>query len=319
MPSVSISSSNGSSIIVNKQYLLRFTFTLADTIAQTDTLILNFPAGSNLVFSTSTVTSNFGVYPLSATYDTNTLNLNLYMQNQVRTFPAGSSLILTIGTYTAPPSIESTPSFTLTFFQNGYKKMVGTTTLAASPNTLSGTATMTAPSVNMVTSYTFVITITDPLSSTGKIKIVMPSSIIITTSLTSCATLTGNGTGLGLTAFCSFNSAENSVTLSALNSTASAIGAQTITIVMNGLKNPPSTAPTGVFNVFTYYRAYDASLVASGSLPGVTATTAFIATSQIVISASSYIVNDQVVSYSVQLTVSNPIAAGGYILIYIPG
>lgn len=105
MPSISISSSTGSAIVVNKQYLLRFTFTLADTIAQTDTLVLNFPAGSNLVFSTSTVTSNFGVYPLTATYDTNTLNLNLYMQNQARTFPAGSSLILTIGTYTAPPSI----------------------------------------------------------------------------------------------------------------------------------------------------------------------------------------------------------------------
>lgn len=197
--------------------------------------------------------------------------------------------------------------------------MIGTTTLVASPSTLSGIAVMTATSVNMVTSYTFTITITDPLSSTGKIKIVVPTSIIIATSLTSCATLTGNGAGLGLTAFCSFNSAENSVTFSALNSTASVIGAQTITIVMNGLKNPASTAPTGVFNVFTYYKANDGSLVASGSIPGVTATIAFIASSQVAISASSYIVNDQVVSYSVQLTVFNPIAAGGYILIYIPG
>lgn len=88
---------------------------------------------------------------------------------------------------------------------------------------------------------------------------------------------------------------------------------------MSGLKNPPSTAPTGVFNIFTYYKATDASLVASGSIPGVTATTAIIALNQVAVNASSYIVNDQVVSYSVQLTVSNPIAAGGYIMIYIPG
>lgn len=101
----SIASSTGAAIVVNRQYLLRFTFTLPDTLAQTDTLTLTLPSGSLLSFSASTVSSNFSVLPNTATYDQGTYNINLYMQSQGRTFASGSVLILTVGTYTAPVSI----------------------------------------------------------------------------------------------------------------------------------------------------------------------------------------------------------------------
>lgn len=102
---ISITSSNSSIITVNKQYLLRFSFVIPDTIAQTDTITLNFPSGTQLAFSTSTISSNFSVNPATAIFDSTNLILYLSMLNQGRTFSSGTTLVLTIGTYTAPPSI----------------------------------------------------------------------------------------------------------------------------------------------------------------------------------------------------------------------
>ncbi len=202
MTSLSISSSNGT-IFVNKQYSLRFTITVSDTISQTDTMTINFPTGTQLTFSASTVSSNFSVLPASSTYDSNSLNLNLYMQNQNRVFPAGSVLVLTMGTYTAPPSINPTGTFTFTFYQNLWPKMVGTATLTAASSTISGTVSMVSPIVNVNTSYVFSITTLDALTSTGKIKIIIPNNITIAISAVGCAQL--SGIGLALTASCSYN------------------------------------------------------------------------------------------------------------------
>lgn len=201
---VTITSSTGATIVVNKQYLLRFTFTLTDTLSQTDTITINFPASTQLSFSTTTVSSNFSVFPSNATYDSTTLNLYLYMQNQGRTFASGSVLILTIGTYTAPPSIETTSAFTLSIYRNGFIKMQGTATLTASSSTLSGNVSMTSTSVNANTSYVFTITTLDALSPTGKIKIILPSAVSILTSSTTCASV--SGAGMAISPVCSFNS-----------------------------------------------------------------------------------------------------------------
>jgi hypothetical protein len=91
-----------------------------------------------------------------------------------------------------------------------------------------------------------------------------------------------------------------------------------MSITINGIKNPSSTAPTSSFTVFTYFRNTDASQVATGSISGITATTALIDSSRVSITSSSYIVNDQSQSYFVQLTIVHPIPAGGYFTLLIP-
>lgn len=106
--------------------------------------------------------------------------------------------------------------------------------------------------------------------------------------------------------------------LSSINSSSLVIPAQTITITLSGIKNPSSTLPTSSFLITTYYRSTDISLVATGSIPGITATTAIIDPTKMIVSCTSDIVNDQNVSYSVQLNVVNPIPAGGYFVIYVP-
>mgnify|MGYP006872457695 CR=1 FL=1 len=90
---------------INKQYILRFTFTLPDTLALNDTLVVTFPTGTVLALNTGTVSSNFSVLPSSTTYDSNTLSLSIGLSNQNRSLAAGSVLFLNVGAYTAPPSI----------------------------------------------------------------------------------------------------------------------------------------------------------------------------------------------------------------------
>lgn len=104
MTNITIASSTGSTIIINKQYSLRFSFILPDTLAQNDTITLVFPSGSIFSLSVSNISSNFSVNPNSTAYDVTTTTMNLFMTNQGRTFGMGSLLVLTVGTYTAPPS-----------------------------------------------------------------------------------------------------------------------------------------------------------------------------------------------------------------------
>lgn len=131
---------------------------------------------------------------------------------------------------------------------------------------------MLSSTVNANTSYTFKITLLDAISSAGKIKITFPTTITILGSSPSCATLTG--TGVAIQPVCAYNLVENSITLTSLNSSASDIGAQTLTIIISGLKNPDSIRPSGSFTVTSYYKGTDISLVAVGTIGQVTATVA---------------------------------------------
>jgi L-serine deaminase len=81
--------------------------------------------------------------------------------------------------------------------------MQGTATLTATPSTVSGTATITSTTVNTNTSYLFSLTTIDPLSSSGRIKIIFPNTVTILTSSSSCASVVG--TGMAIAPVCSFN------------------------------------------------------------------------------------------------------------------
>ena len=135
-------------MVVNSPYNIKFSFTLPDTMSQTDTLTITFPSGTELTFSTGTVVSNFGVIPASSVYDAVTLKLTFTMAQQGRTFSVGTSQSIQFGSYKAPPSTLPTTAFTLTVWNSGYKKMEGTVTLTASASTVSGSVTPLSSLVN---------------------------------------------------------------------------------------------------------------------------------------------------------------------------
>jgi hypothetical protein len=83
--------------------------------------------------------------------------------------------------------------------------MVGSTNLVASTSTVSCSVSIGSTAVNANTTYIFTIVTNDPISSSGKIKIVFPNTISILSTSNSCANI--NGGGLVVTPFCSYNNA----------------------------------------------------------------------------------------------------------------
>lgn len=172
---------------------------------------------------------------------------------------------------------------------NGFPKMSASATLVALPGACTGTASMSNTTVFANTSYIFAVGIGHALSPSGRIRLILPSSISILTSATNCARVTG--TGITPAPLCTYNLGENSITLSAMNSTAGIIPVQTLIINITGLGNPGSVAPSGQFQIRTFYRSTDSSLVATGVMASVTATIASIPSMAVSVVPSSPIVN----------------------------
>lgn len=103
-----------------------------------------------------------------------------------------------------------------------------------------------------------------------------------------------------------------------LNSSISSISPSNIIIIINGLKNPASTAPTSNFIISTYYTNNYSSLVAIGTLPGVAAMPAKIDPNNVTIVFDSYTVNAYNVTCNISVYIQNYIPQDGFILIYFP-
>lgn len=166
-------------------------------------MTVTIPSPSSLTLSISNISSNFSILPNLTTYDTGSGILNLTMQNQGRTFSVGTYIVLTIGLYTAPATIEPTGNFVVSIYRNGYVKMQGTATIIAQPGSLTSTVNILSAYVNANTSYTFSIVTNDAISSSGKIKIILPSAINILATSTSCATV--SAANMAIYPYCSYN------------------------------------------------------------------------------------------------------------------
>jgi hypothetical protein len=190
---------------------------------------------------------------------------------------------------------------------------VGYQSISAVPSTLTPALFgRTSGVVNVVTAYTFTVVLTDGLGSTGRIRIMFPSDVTISTNSQSCASLTGTNVNSNPT--CNINLAGAYIDLINLNATANSnIVPQTLTFIINGIQNPPSTAQMGNFLVKSYFKNDDAYLVATGTTSSVIySTQASIDVSDVSIQASSYTVLNSSVTYTIKLNISNPIPLGGY-------
>lgn len=85
---------------------------------------------------------------------------------------------------------------------NNYPKMVSYQTVQAVTGSLSGSANMATTTVNVVTSYSFSITISNLITSGGYMKMTFPKIISITNS-TSCAVI--SGISMNSIPLCTFN------------------------------------------------------------------------------------------------------------------
>jgi hypothetical protein len=214
----------------------------------------------------------------------------------------------------APPNTLTTGNFQLQIVSNNFPRMVSYKTIQAVTGSLSGTATIGVATVNVVSTYTFSITISDPITSGGFMVMGFPTSL----GLSNSTSVIASGTSLYSNPTCVYSAVSNSLTLTNLNSTTSNIPAQTFTLTISGITNPPSTATTGPFTLTTYYNSSASAAVDSGSIPGVTATSAAIDYTKFVVTSSSPTTSDTTVTYYFSFVVQNPIPVGGFVMIYFP-
>lgn len=225
------------------------------------------------------------------------------------------SLFVYITNFVAPPSTLTTNNFQLQIMSNNYPKMVSFQTIQATTGALTGTATMSTTTVNAVANYRFSITISNPITSGGFMKMILPSILTVANS-TTCAVITG--TSMNSIPTCAMNTIDSSITFTNLNSSTSTIPAQTFTLVLSNVKNPPSTKTTDAFTLSTYYNSSSSAGVDAGSIGGVTATPATIDYTKISVLSSSLITSDTTVTYYFSFVVQDPIPAGGFIIVYFP-
>jgi hypothetical protein len=194
--------------------------------------------------------------------------------------------------------------------------MSGSVSLIAVSGTLTASASMVNTKVSKNTSYVFSITMTNPLSSLGMIKIVLPSQVSISTNSSSCALLVG--IGVNSVPFCTFSSSANSILISNLNSSTANIAAQNLQLTINGLTNPTDTSTSSSFTIITYFSNTEAGVTDTGVAAGVTATIGTIDISTVTIIPSSYVVYATGVTYTTSFNNTYTIPQNGYISITIP-
>lgn len=303
---------------VNKVYTIKFNFNTLDIFGGTDSIAITFPSSTSLSGFSYDQVGGSNSYSSSSSYLAQTLTL--YPSSTATFSAAENPFFIVVPNFNSPPSTQQTGSFTLTILNNGYPKMVSTQSIIATMGTLTGTVTAVSTIVNVVTSYVFAITTTGALTSGGRVKLTLPTSIILTNTSPTCASLSGSAptSTLSSTPVCSYSAIDNSITFSSLNSSTTAIPAQTLTFTVNALQNPSSTLKTASFTATTFYTSTDSGKVDTGTMEGVTASPATIDSSKVAIYSSSITTSATGVSYYFSFVVANPIPIGGYVLIDFP-
>lgn len=223
-----------------------------------------------------------------------------------------SFLVINFNTMTAPPSIKESDTILVEVLRNGFRKMIGTTTVQAEKSTITFTVTPQSLVVNAQTLYLFTITLNDKLASGGWLEIYFPSTVTLPSTINSISMV---GTSMKSSPTVTVDLLQHKLTITSLNSSASQIPTQTFTITLGMITNPGSTKPSLGFNVMTYYQAGSEYLVASGTAGGITATAGLLRSSDVVIGKSSDVVLAGAVDYTISFVTLNEIPQNGVIKI----
>lgn len=153
-------------LVVNRNVSLRFSINLVDTINSLDNFIFVFPTGSRIFTPTFAGPMTFTSASLSGT----SVSVS-QSTSPLRTFASGYILNITMSTFTAPPSTQTSSPILMYINRDGATKMVGSATIQAVMSSLNYTVTPDSNLVNQNTTYVFNVTISDAILPTGRIKI----------------------------------------------------------------------------------------------------------------------------------------------------
>lgn len=182
-----IGEQNNNPMIVNQQYTIKFNITTVTPMSQSDNAVIVFPTGTTISnINNATTTSTFGISKTTFIDQ----NLSVYFSGNT-TLNSSRNWYISISNFVAPPSTAPTDNFVFYVMSKGYPRMVATQSLTVSVSSLSGSVVLSNSTVNQPASYTFSITINDPITPAGQIKIFFPS--VLTLAITSsCASISGS-------------------------------------------------------------------------------------------------------------------------------
>ncbi len=301
---------------------LSFSFILPDTISNNDYFIISFPTGTTIAYTTRTGSISIQ----SATYNSTNTSLILFQSSTNPNYPVNTAITLTFIRYRAPPSIRPTNSITLTVYSFCCAKMTASATVTALNNNYTLTASASSTTVNAYTTYAFSFTMTDPLSSTGYISLILDPNLCRTASqistITSNLSIAINGTNIKsipstqIVAVTVNASSTYSLVFTNLNTSTSNIPAQTLTIRVSNLLNYPSVLTMTHFSLSTYHTSSSNDLVANANYSNsITLQTGSITFLSITSTATATYTFG---TLSIQINHQNPIPANGYLMIIFP-
>lgn len=95
----------GLPLTVNQQYTIRFMFETVDTFNLNDYFEIEFPPESIFSFNPNTLSGGITLVRPNATYSTSILRCYMNPLLSVKNYVAPFIMFISVGTYTAPPSI----------------------------------------------------------------------------------------------------------------------------------------------------------------------------------------------------------------------
>lgn len=202
--------------------------------------------------------------------------------------------------------------------------MVGSASITAIANNYTLLVSPNSSVVNVFTRYNFTFTMSDALTSTGYLVIILDPQLCVTTAqrttITTNLSITISGSSINtspstqISTTTSNGSSTYQLLLSNLN-TSSTIPTQTVSILVNNLLNPASVTTINSFALSTYY-SNSADLVAnanySSSFMLQTGTLSLLS----VTSTASTTYTFTVLTLNIQNT--NPIPVNGFIMLTLP-
>ena len=321
MTNYAIARNTGTAMGPNTNLAISISFIISDYISNTDYFQIVFPSDTVITFIFLT---SLPIPKSSENYTSSNTTITVFQGNNPVYAPSTSNTI-TFLNYKTPPSTEPTAAITTYVMSNGYPKMQASTSLTIDPANYTIGVTVSDTVVNTLTTYTVTVTTLDQLLSSGYITLALDPWLTNTAEqvnyLNNNLTVTLSGSSINSNPAHSISSAttngttQYTLTLTNLNTSASEIPPQSITITLADLLNFPAVVTMNSFSLSTYYSSANYKVADGQYSSSITLTTGTLALNSVVSTATT---TYTFTTITVSCVNQNPIPSGGTLAVTLP-
>jgi hypothetical protein len=302
-------------------------------------LYVNFIAPTTIDFTTDTIlvsvdsgsTYSLSIYYLLVTVTTNVTSIGMFGANSSSgvTFPtsapsqtiaSGTAVQITSGLFATSSVNSGSKTVAIYFSRSGSSYSYNTASFTVNPNVLTAASlSVLSSTVSTVTTYTFTMTINNPLGSGAAVKITLPSSVSIATGTCTVVASLSIVNALSSNVLCSASTSQI-ILVSNISNSVLATGT-VITLAVSNINNPTTTKAISSLLYQTYYSLTQLTNPvddSTGFTIVFTPSAITIPSSNFVLSSRTSTTNRQYASYTFKYTVYTTFPANGYMTIIMP-